>query len=168
MITLSSAKLQKATDLGTVRWQVLKDQSDAGSNHYHGTPQERLDHNIQGAIGEFGAAKFYGFPDPTNTDPNRYEQDIGDRTDVKSIHTNAFNLVIVAERVHPERLYMLALVIPPNVWLQGFRLGAWILARPAYYFPEGLRDYPGEDKRPCWKVPQADLLRVDGLTADLL
>lgn len=168
MITLTAAELQTATALGTVRWRVLKDQSDAGSNHYHGTPQERLDHNIQGAIGEFGAAKFFGLPEPTSDhqDPDRH--DIGDRTDVKSIHSDAYNLVIVAGRVHPERLYMLALVIPPNVWLQGFRLGAWILARPAFYFPDGLRDYPGEAKRPCWKVPQAELLRVDGLTADLL
>lgn len=123
---LDAGQLAAAKLMGERRWRFLKDQPRTGSNNFNGTPEARLIYNIQGAIGEFGAAAFWGLNEPTDFRRDRYAHDIGRRTDVKSIGAIPFELLIPKDRLVESRLYLLALVESADtgdVRIQGFGRG---------------------------------------------
>jgi hypothetical protein len=79
--------------------------------------------------------------------------DVGDDLDVRSTPRHDGRLIL-REKDHPYRWFVLVTGEPPNMVLQGYVFGSNGMV------PEYLAD-PHHWGRACWMVPQAALLPVD-------
>lgn len=111
--------------------------------------------NIVGACGECAVAKAIGRYWPAAINQRKGEPDIPPNIQVRTLAKPYYDLVVRKDDGN-DFLYVLCLGEPPHFTVKGYIRGADAKR------PEWFKDRGGRNK-PCWWVPQANLLAPEGL-----
>ncbi len=160
-LALSTVEYLDAT---TVAVDRMRASTAAALNHANVRRRSlpvRLHNDILGAASELAVAKWLGIPWSRSVNTFTSEADVGEDIDVRATHRPGGSLIL-RQKDHPYRWFVLVTGEPPNMALQGYVHGTDAMLPEFWCNP---RDYGG-----AWFVPQSALLPVppDGQVPDCL
>jgi hypothetical protein len=150
-VTLSTLDFLDATDVAAARMRASAKRGLNHANVRNRTVFTRLGDDIRGAASELAAAKWLGIEWSRSVNTFRFEADVGEDIDVRCTSRDDGRLIL-REKDHPYRWFVLVTGTPPVLLLRGYIRGSDAMRPQWWKDPHG---YGG-----AWFVPQVALIPI--------